>query len=66
MLYCSSYQGPSLALQTQGLFDTISLRLFLQFAGEPVYECLCIIVIGKMYLRRVEFLLNLLYWVLSS
>ena len=66
MLYCSSYQGPSLVLQTQGLFDTISLRLFLQFAGEPVYEHLRIIVIGKIYLRLAEFLLNLLYWVLSS
>ena len=66
MLYCFSYQGPSLVLQTQGLFDTISLRLFLQFAWEPVYEYLCIIVIGKMYLRLVEFLWNLLYWVLSS
>ena len=66
MLYCFSYQGPSLVLQTQGLFDTISLRLFLQFAWEPVYEYLCIIVTGKMYLRLVEFLWNLLYWVLSS
>ena len=66
MLYCSSYQGPSLVLQTQGLFDTISLRLFLQFAGEPVYEYLCIIVIGKIYLRLVEFLLNLLYCYLLS
>ena len=66
MLYCFSYQGPSLVLKTQGLFDTISLRLFLQFAWEPVYEYLCIIVTGKMYLRLVEFLWNLLYWVLSS
>ena len=58
--------GSILSSQTQGLFETISLRLFLQFAGEPFYEYLCIIVIGKIYLRLVEFLLNLLYWVLSS